>query len=166
MTSSWIALVFRCYFPWFKKKNASYSTNQVANQKWSQFGQALVPALSTGDVIVFAFRSHQLNVLFSFVVIGHCDCFGYCFTTFNCYIRLWVNHFMEHFKVGGAPCLSQLVIQTIFKLLSIRCSHIHPSWKQVVYMSLETRVKLQTVVHMAYMTNRNLMSILPLECQQ
>ena len=78
-----IWLCFTTLCDWFKKlSSANYSTNQMQNQNQSRLGSHAF-SRAWRRLRVFALNSHWFVVLFTFVVIGHCDCFGFGFTTLN-----------------------------------------------------------------------------------
>ena len=60
---------------------AILSTNQMQNQKQSRLGHPRFPAFRL--IGRFALSSHWLFRVFPFLLTGHCDYFGFGFTTLN-----------------------------------------------------------------------------------
>ena len=78
------ALVLYYYALWLvKKTRATFSTNGNPNQNQSCFGRTRFPALAWRQLHVFASNSDWLVVLFTSVVIGQSNYFGFGFTTLN-----------------------------------------------------------------------------------
>ena len=73
---------------------ATFLTNQIQNQNQSRLGHTRFPVL--GDsLLVFASSSHWFIVLFTFFVIGHCNCFGLQRSIENRsihHLQYWINN--------------------------------------------------------------------------
>ena len=74
-------------FSWTKieinPSSATYSTNQKQNQNQSRLGHARLSALGAGHVHSLWVLIGSLCSFFTFVVIDHCNCVGFGFTTLN-----------------------------------------------------------------------------------
>ena len=63
-------------------KNSRHLLNQ--SEAKPKLGHTRFPALGAGSVFrVLATSSYWLVLSFAFVVIGHCNCFGFSFATLN-----------------------------------------------------------------------------------
>ena len=69
-----ILFSFTTLYDWFKKTRATYSSNRQWSHAFSRACRRLR---------VFSSNSHWFVLLFTFSVIGHCNCLGFGFTTLN-----------------------------------------------------------------------------------
>ena len=74
------------------KKSLNYSTNQMQNQN----NRDLVTRVSRAWrwLRIFTSSFHWLIVLFTFIVIGHCNCFGLVLRHSN------ENHYEDNIQCG------------------------------------------------------------------